>query len=512
MYNEQHFSKNINMTKRFISLTLVIVLAFMGIAGRVGYIMLSGSYAASDGYNSYTLVIDKLLPNLYYSNGSKITNNKFSYVAVIRPNRECLFELNDFYTQKEKNEITDELSKGYPVVYKIGSDYRYKAKAIQIFRDYYSSNTCSQLINESSSGLLSYIDDKGGSNKINFSVDANGRLLSGDSGTVIDDGYSAKNGYALTLDENLQKILFDACGDMKNGCAVIMDVKTGNILACVTKPDDSYTNKPFRQYAVGSVFKIIVAVCAEENSVDIKYNCTGSITVGDTTYSCQNNHIHGEQGLREALANSCNCYFVNLSLALGYNKILTTARALGFGDTTNIFGKWNINNANLPTEDLLKSKGQLALLGFGQGTLTSTPVQICSSLCTIANSGYKNNINLVESTVNVNGGHTPYKRESPQQVLSKTACDKVVSYLRYVVTNGTGSNAEDSNKKSAGKTATAQTGQYAFGTETLNTWFAGVYPYDNPKYAIVIMTEQGTSGAENCCPIYRTVVEKISDL
>ncbi len=498
--------------KRLISLTLVITLAFSGIAGRIGYIMLSGGYAASEGYNSYTLIIDRLVPNLYYKNGSKITNNKFSYVAVIRPNRECLFELNDFYTQKDKSEITSELSKGYPVVTKINSDYRYKAKAIQIYRDYYSSNTCPQLINESSSGLLSYIDEDGGANKINFSVDANGRLLPGDSGTVIDDGYTSKAGYGLTIDENLQSILYASCKNLKNGCAVIMDVKTGGILACITKPDDSYTNKPFRQYPVGSVFKVIVAACAEENDINLKYNCTGNITVGDTTYSCQNNHIHGEQGLRQALANSCNCYFVNLSLELGYNKILTTARALGFGDTTNIFGKWNINNANLPSENVLKSKGQLALLGFGQGILTSTPIQICSSLCTIANSGYKNDIKLVNSAVNENGVYSPYKRNSPNQVISRNACDKVISYLRYVVTNGTGSNAEDSNKKSAGKTATAQTGQYAFGREILNTWFAGVYPYDNPKYAIVIMAENGTSGAENCCPVYRTVVEKISDL
>lgn len=501
-----------SMSKRFISMSLVIVLAFLGIAGRVGYIMLSGSYGVSESYNSYTLVIDKLVPNLYYRNAGKITNNKFSYIAVIRPNRECLFELNDIYSQKEKNEITDELSKGYPVVYKIDSESRYKANAIQVFRDYYSSNTCPQLINEGSSGLLSYIKDNSRTKKINFSVDANGRLLAGDSGTVIDDGYSSKSGYALTLDEKLQKILYDSCADMKNGCAIIMDVKTGGILACVTKPDSAYTNKALKQCAVGSVFKIIVAACALENNVDIKFNCTGKITVGDTTYSCQNNHIHAQQGLREALANSCNCYFVNLSLELGYNKILKTARALGFSDTTNLFGNWNISNASLPTEEVLKSKGQLALLGFGQGTLTSTPVQICSALCTIADSGYKNDIRLVESSVDDNGVYTPYRMKAPQQVISKSTCDKILSYLRYVVTNGTGGRAENSKKKSAGKTATAQTGQYAFGKEILNTWFAGVYPFDKPEYAIVIMTEQGKSGSEDCCPVYRRVVEKISDL
>jgi cell division protein FtsI/penicillin-binding protein 2 len=84
--------------------------------------------------------------------------------------------------------------------------------------------------------------------------------------------------------------------------------------------------------------------------------------------------------------------------------------------------------------------------------------------------------------------------------------------MRYVVTNGTGYKAETTSHKSAGKTATAQTGQYEDGVELLNTWFAGLYPYDNPKYAIVIMTEKGTSGSENCCPIFSTIVEKLETL
>ena len=62
---------------------------------------------------------------------------------------------------------------------------------------------------------------------------------------------------------------------------------------------------------------------------------------------------------------------------------------------------------------------------------------------------------------------------------------------------------------SAGKTSTAQSGRYENGTEILNTWFAGVYPYDNPEYAIVVMTENGKSGAGDCCPIFRAIVEKL---
>ena len=100
------------------------------------------------------------------------------------------------------------------------------------------------------------------------------------------------------------------------------------------------------------------------------------------------------------------------------------------------------------------------------------------------------------------------KKESKKIITaetSKTLCE----YMRYVVTNGTAASAEYKGK-SAGKTSTAQSGQYDGEREILNTWFAGVYPYDNPKYAIVVMAEDGISGSSDCCPIFRTIVENIT--
>lgn len=498
------------MIKRIVALKMIVVIMFLSTAGRIGYIVFSNDYLVSDSYNSYTLTIDKLQPNIYYSNGVKITNNKMSYVAVVRPSKECINELNYLYRSSDKKEILNQLSKGYPVVFNVDSKYKYKFKYIQVFRDYYSSNICSQLVNKSSSGLLSYVDDNIGSRKINFGVDANGRLLSGDNGTIIDTDYDSKYGYTLTLDENVQRITYDACANMKNGCAVVMDVKTGCILACVTKPDDCYYNKPFKQYSVGSVFKVIVCACAIENNVSLDYECTGSIEIGDSVYSCQGDHVHGMQNMKTALANSCNCYFVNLALNLGADKLLSTANKLGFNEKTTVLNDWRFSNATLPSYEILKSKGQLALFGFGQGQLLSTPVQICSVMATVANNGEKNDISLIKSLVDKKGFSTMYAKSNNKSVISENTSKELLSYMHYVVTNGTGANANDKSNESAGKTATAQTGQYVNGQELYNTWFAGVYPYDKPKYAIVVMTEQGSSGAVDCCPIFRTIVEKLN--
>jgi cell division protein FtsI/penicillin-binding protein 2 len=500
------------MRKRIICLSIVVTLFITGICGRIGYIIFSGSYTVSEGYNSYVQTIDTLSPYLYYSNFSKMTNNENVYVAVIRPNAQCLNELNRLFNYTECQNIIEELKQGYPIVKVIDSEKKNRVKNIEIYKATTTNNNCFQLIDAKSSGLMKYLDNSVGSRKITFSIDAKGRLLTGDDGTIVDDNYDTKEGLKLSIDKKIQQITYSACASMKNGCAIVMNVEDSSILACVTKPDSSYINKPFSQYSVGSVFKIVVAACAVENGVDLKYTCNGSITVGDTKYSCQSNHIHGYQTLKMALANSCNCYFVNLALTLGKDKIIDTANKLGFDDITTIYNDWQVTNAILPSNDELSSKGQLALLGFGQGKLMSTPLQICSTLCTIANGGMKNVSKLIVSTVDSKGNETKVKYESSQRALSKDTCDTVLKYLRYVVSNGTGINADTDSHQSAGKTATAQTGQFIDGKEQLNTWFAGVYPYDEPKYAIVIMTEQGESGAVDCCPIFSTIIESLENM
>lgn len=98
-----------------------------------------------------------------------------------------------------------------------------------------------------------------------------------------------------------------------------------------------------------------------------------------------------------------------------------------------------------------------------------------------------------------------------KRVFSAKTAQTLKEYMKYVVDNGTGFNAQyESN--TAGKTATAQTGIYEDGKEQLNTWFVGFYPYDKPAYSIAIMCEGGKSGAEDCCPVFRSIVESIDKM
>ena len=482
-----------------------IALAFASVLGRVGYVIFSNAYTVSDSYNYYSVTVAVSTPQLYYTDGSRITNNVKSYKAVIRPVTADLAEVNKHFSKKEASKITAELSKGYPVVRSINTN----DTKLKTFKVYDTDTTLSQLISDKSSGFLSYANLKPSKLKVSYLVDAKGRILAGDEGREESLGYYSREGYILTIDKDVQEAASKAAENLKSGCVIVMDAKTASILACVNKPDDTFINKAFTNYSVGSVFKIVVAACALENDVDINYDCTGSITVGDTTYTCQKEHKHGYQNLNTALANSCNCYFVNLALTLGGDKLLDTANALGFSSEICLFDNWNITSSRLPSKTELNSKGELALMGFGQGKLVSTPLQICSALCTISNSGEKNTPFLVKAKKEVNGSITEFKSSQGKRVISKKTADTLLDYLHNVVKNGTAKNAQTKSDKSAGKTATAQTGQFIDGRELYNTWFAGVYPYDNPEYCIVVMCQDGTSGAADCCPVFRTVVEKL---
>lgn len=477
-----------------------VALLIVATAGRVGYISLSGDYTVSSGYNSYTLTAVSQKQTVYDRNMRKMSNNKNSLAAVIRPTQNCLSELNKLFTQREIEEIVDELSQGYPVIRRI--DSYASCKHIQIIETSQTELT----------PLLKLVGEEYGEvvyeQKINFGVDAVGRLLEGDEGEITEE-YNADVPYGvqLTVDNSIQQAVEKAAKYMRRGAVVVMDADTAEILAMHIAPDDNLY-RAVMPYTVGSVFKLVVSACALENGVDISYECTGKITVGDTDFACQKEKAHGKQHMKEALANSCNCFFVKLALELGADKLLETARSFGFGGKTQLMENYSVSNGNLPDESDLKSKGQLALLGFGQGLLTATPLQFCTALCALANGGFYSWPRLITGVVDSDGEVSPFAANEPERVISEKTSDTLRSYMRYVVTNGTGAAAEYNNS-SAGKTSTAQSGIYEEGREVLNTWFAGVYPYDDPEYAIVVMTEDGSSGSSDCCPIFRTIVESI---
>lgn len=488
------------MRKRLVALTVVFSFLFTVIVGRCAYISLTQVYAVSDTYNSYKIDIGALYPYIYDKMGYKLNNDTVSKIAVIRPNEKSLSELELLFEPDEVNEIIKELSNGYPVARQVSKTA--DTDNIQFF-DKIEQNSdnmlCRHILSFECGGLEKYIQKEIGHLSVNFPIDATGRILNGDSVQVVNDNYDSLDGVVISIDKRIQQICEDSSKSMQKGTVVVMDTKTSQILASVSIGND-YNNRAISSYAIGSIYKLVVCASALENNVNLIYNCTGSVKVSDTVFSCQKNKAHGIQNMKSALANSCNCYFVNLALKLGAKNLYNTSKSLGFGNEFELYDKWKISSGNMPSiNNINYSVGQLALLGFGQGELNDSPVHFASVISAIANGGVYNYPTL------------DIKKSGSNKVLSDKTCDELLEYMHYVVTNGTGANA-DFKGKTSGKTATAQSGVYNNGEEVLDTWFAGIYPDNNPKYAVVVMCEDGKSGAEDCCPIFRTIVEKLEKL
>ncbi len=488
------------MSKRIISLAVVFCILLSGVVGRCGYIIFTDTYKVDSSYNSITLDISNLYTNIYSRNMTPLNNNSKSLVAIVKPNEKALSELKLVFNEDKIKSITEELKKGYPVILTADKYANTKyIKLVEVINENSDDMLCRHLINKNYGGLEKYTDRKIGSLSINYSVNVLGKVLDGDEGTLIDKNYDSKKGIKISIDEKIQKIVEASTDRINKGSVVVLDCNTSQILACVSIGND-YLNRSFSPYAVGSVFKLVVAISALENNTNPSFTCKSKITVGDTTFHCQNNHKHGKEKIKEALANSCNCYFVNLALKLGRKNIYNTALKLGFNSSYSLYDKtFTIPASSFPSLLELKSKGQLALLGFGQGKLTDTPAHFASVVCAIANGGYYN-----YPTLNL-------KKSNDVRVFSYNTAKTLQSYMKNVVDFGTGVNAQYKSK-TAGKTATAQSGVYVDGKEQLNTWFVGFYPYEKPRYTIAVMCEGGKSGSEDCCPIFRTIVEKLDKL
>ena len=348
-----------------------------------------------------------------------------------------------------------------------------------------------------------------------------------------DTQYSPQDGYhlVLTIDEVIQHFAEKAIDEAvinnkaKRGAAIVMDPKTGDILALVVKPDYD-PNTPFdpineqeqelweglsaeelrderlkmwRNYAVsdiyepGSTFKIITTAAGLEEGVvrpDSTFYCKGSIMVGGRNLKCWRSYNpHGHQTFVEAAQNSCNPVFIEVAQRLGKEKFLEYIEAFGFGEPTGV---------DLPGEAYglvmnpsVAGPVELANMGFGQGVAV-TPIQLAAAASAIANEGM-----LMEPKIALalkdQEGNTIHEFEPKlrRQVISPQTARTEMQILETVVSEGTGSNAYVPGSRVAGKTGTAQKvvdGRYVQGKYVAS--FLGIAPADDPRVVVLVVIDE----------------------
>ncbi|SHE50872.1 penicillin-binding protein 2 [Caldanaerobius fijiensis DSM 17918] len=327
-------------------------------------------------------------------------------------------------------------------------------------------------------------------------------------------------GIKTTIDYHIQKIAEDVMDEHHiNGAVVILDVKTGQILAMASRPnfvpskiseylsnsDGALVNKALTAYPLGSVFKTVVAAAALENNVITEkqtFYCTGNVKIDGISYPCYKNKAHGPVDMDKAFALSCNTTFIKIGERVGSSRIIDMAEKFGFGNKVINFSEENTGHIPQPKEVAGAGIGNLSI---GQGTLTVTPLQVADMMATIANNGIRHIPIIVQGIVDDNGNLIRKENVNRSyRVISASTAKKLQQMLRDVVTDGTGIRA-DIREGSAGKTGTAETGK----TGISHGWFAGYAPYSDPRYAVVVFAENGGEGGVRAAPVFKDIVENI---
>lgn len=390
--------------------------------------------------------------------------------------------------------------------------------------------------NIGSNGLEKLFDktlNYGEEDSIAVITDGSNELLSGLGYRIIkaSDKKDSKLDIKLTIDYHIQSIAERALdGRGLTGAIVVEDISNGNIVAMCSKPDfdpndiEKYLsnnkrplfNRAVAQYNMGSVFKLVDLAAMFEINPDYNmvFSCPGYIQIGDTEFKCSSYGVggHGTVDMNSALAKSCNAYFINMSLDLGANPILSMSDKLGLGQNTGLTLQ-GVGEAKgvIPQLSSLKNPGDIANMSIGQGEILATPVQVADMVATIANGGIKNNINVVDSIINGAGNKVRDLKEiSQKRVFSKATADRIKTLMEGVISTGTGTKANmDAYGGAGGKTGSAETGQYIDGVKIIQAWFAGYFPAKNPKYSVAIFIEDGKSGGEAAAPIFAEIGTEI---
>ena len=382
------------------------------------------------------------------------------------------------------------------------------------------------------SGLEDAFDDiltgSGAHDTVFCAVTARGRLRTGETPQLV-RADSGAVGVQLTLSRPVQRAVEAVASQlMKTGCIIVLDTASAAVRACVSVPgfdpanvadsldaaDSPLVDRTLNAYAVGSVFKPVLAAAALEADCAMDYTCPGAIVVGDRIFRCAGGSAHGEVDLSLALQKSCNGYFVRLGQTLGVESVYAMAASLGLGQSVNVADGLTAAAGALPAPEQLASAGDYANFCFGQGELLATPVQVAAMMNAIAADGVYRTPFFVQCTLNETTGEVleTLAHSAQKRVFSKQTASALRTLLAGVVAEGTGREAAASYGTSAGKTGTAQTGQFSSGVELKNYWFAGFWPAESPRYTIVVLQDVQTEPTSSSAAVFAAVCDALAIL
>ena len=395
-----------------------------------------------------------------------------------------------------------------------------------------------------------YLRGQNGIKQLDMSVDGN-----------ITDEYITKEAVAgsdviLTIDANLQAVTekalannikkiasggFSKTSEAKAGAAVVMNVKTGEILAMASYPDyepelfvngisqkkldeynkgDNIFNRAISGvYAPGSTFKMITAIAGLETGAITPTEKINDVGVYKKAHepACWiwNSYgmTHGWLNVTDAIIHSCNYFFYEVGYRVTIDNIAKYAKYYGLGQKTNVELPMEEEGV-VATRDKAKERGDEWQIGetlsaaIGQSYNSYTPIQMAKYISMLANGGKPIDVTIVKSVIDVNGNQIPKeeitkfvnaklgleKQEKEDLNIKKENLEAILKGMKGVTSEEGGtaySTFADFNIELGGKTGSAQTDVNG----KVNGWFVGFAPYDEPEVAVVVLVENAGSGS-----------------
>jgi penicillin-binding protein 2 len=531
------------MYRRYVAVFFATVFLFGVLQARLGVLAFQDSLlAAAQQQSTFLLDVADTRGVIYDRNLRPLTNSSGGYVAAVLPCEQSADVLLRNAGLRQRAQLMQKLEALVPFLWEVDTDGLY-ARGLEIFyvpQRHLDEQPAVHLIGQldpatgrGASGLERAYDEllssAGGTLKVRYATDALRRGLSKSPPEILDSGYNSGAGLVLTIDRDIQQLTEQAAQSIERGAVVVMDPYTGDLLASVSRPDfnpnnpaaslnderSPFINRAFYAYSVGSIFKLLVAATALEQGLteSHRYTCTGSIEVDGQQFRCHNPLGHGPIDMTTAIEKSCNTYFISLALGIGGRTLAYKAAQLGFSSVAELAPGLRTASGTLPSDRDLAAPAAQANLGFGQGALTATPIQIAALVSSMVNSGGAVTPRLVAGTTPDGismSSRTAIYGITP--VFLPEAADEVRRMMISVVQQGSGQNAQPETGGAGGKTSSAQTGQYVDGREVVHAWFAGFYPAENPQYAIVVLVEAGESGSDTACPVFRQIADGLAGL
>lgn len=323
-----------------------------------------------------------------------------------------------------------------------------------------------------------------------------------------------------TIEPSIEKVLFRELSRYAAGAGVVLDAKTGAIVAIASVP--TYDPNRFDQlfpslrvdatsplldralqglYPPGSTMKMVTASAAVDSgavTLSSTFYDPGYFQIGNFRIHNDEDEVTGTADLTTAFALSSNVDFSQIALKIGKSTFYQYLRAFGFGSDPGL--PLPVSPDHVPAESAL-FPGELAQLGFGQDDLQVTPIRMALVAATIADGGVEPRPFLVREIRRPGGGVTELGPGTLGQPISAETAAEVTNMMIAVVQRGTGRSAALPGITVAGKTGTATNSQGA-----PHSWFVAFAPAERPRYVVAVVVEHGGYGAAVAAPIVRNVL------